>query len=109
MLNQTNQQPVTLKMCLKVYLVFSQTWGCRYWTVQKLDTSTGDSSSNVCTLKKWKGQLVHKEGYISGSLPSACCEYFDPKFADFNIKTIFDLCLINYSGQFNKTFSFKCC
>ena len=50
-----------------------QTWGCRYWTVQKLDSSSG-VASNICTLKKWKGQLVHKEGYISGSLPSACCK-----------------------------------
>ena len=62
------------KINRRPFICFCQTWGCRYWTVQKINNSNGDTS-NVCTLKKWKGQLVHKEGYISGSLPSACCKY----------------------------------
>lgn len=41
---------------------------CKYWTVSK------KGSQSKCQLKRWKGKLVKRFGYISGSLPSACCE-----------------------------------
>ena len=43
--------------------------GCKYWTITK-----GGADSR-CQLKAWRGVLEKREGYISGSLPSACCEY----------------------------------
>ena len=43
------------------------TEGCRYWTVSKFFPMS-------CRLKGWKGRLKRRSGFISGSLPSACCE-----------------------------------
>ena len=48
-----------------------RTEGCNFWTVAK--RTTGSSTVN-CQLRKWKGKLVKKSGYVSGSLPSACCK-----------------------------------
>ncbi len=42
------------------------TQGCHYWTVSKED------EDSRCQLKSWKGRLIKKDGFISGSLPSAC-------------------------------------
>ena len=65
-----------------------KTWGCRYWTVTKTNANvnsnanaklTSDTDVNTeinvnCDLQKWKGRRIEAEGYISGSLPSACCK-----------------------------------
>ena len=42
--------------------------GCKYLTI----TKGGEDSK--CQLKAWRGVLEKQEGFISGSLPSACCE-----------------------------------
>ena len=42
--------------------------GCKYWTI----TKGGEDSK--CQLKAWRGVLEKQEGFISGSLPSACCK-----------------------------------
>ncbi|TRY69316.1 hypothetical protein TCAL_09878, partial [Tigriopus californicus] len=39
---------------------------CQYWVISK------QGQKSQCILKKWKGRLVKKEGYVSGSLPKAC-------------------------------------
>ena len=45
-----------------------KTEGCKYWTVTK-----GEKDQR-CQLKAWQGRMEAHRGYISGSLPSACCE-----------------------------------
>ncbi|XP_040583140.1 uncharacterized protein [Lepeophtheirus salmonis] len=52
----------------------SSTPRCRYWSVDKLMNET----RHVCTLKAWKGELIPKKGYVSGSLPKACHESAEP-------------------------------
>jgi len=44
---------------------------CSYWSVSK---SEDDNTQLTCHLRRWKGRLIKKTGYISGSLPSACCK-----------------------------------
>ena len=50
----------------------TKTWGCRYWTVEK---PLEKDSPVECYLKAWRGRQVATPGFISGSLPSACCEF----------------------------------
>ena len=44
--------------------------GCNYWTITK------EGVNSRCQLKAWRGVLEKEEGFISGSLPSACCEFW---------------------------------
>lgn len=49
----------------------SKTLGCRYWTVSKPQ----NSEKVECFLKSWKGRRMEAPGFVSGSLPNACCKY----------------------------------
>ena len=44
---------------------------CSYWSVSK---KHDDNNELTCQLRRWKGRLIERKGYISGSLPSACCK-----------------------------------
>ena len=44
---------------------------CSYWSVSK---KQDDNNQLTCHLRRWKGRLIERKGFISGSLPSACCE-----------------------------------
>lgn len=45
--------------------------GCQYWVVQKTLRRGEDSE---CRLRGWKGKLVKTPGFVSGSVPEACCK-----------------------------------
>jgi hypothetical protein len=42
---------------------------CLYWSVSK---NQDNNDRLTCHLRRWKGRLTERKGYISGSLPSAC-------------------------------------
>jgi hypothetical protein len=42
---------------------------CSYWSVSK---NQDNNDRLTCHLRRWKGRLTERKGYISGSLPSAC-------------------------------------
>ena len=48
------------------------TKGCNYWTVSKNGGLNGGQLR--CQLRQFKGSMVKKTGFVSGSLPSACCK-----------------------------------
>ena len=57
-----------------------KTAGCKYWTVAKKAIQGSDRTTVKCQLRQWKGTAVEKGGYVSGSLPSACCESITGSF-----------------------------
>ena len=71
--NALNPKPINVGNTADCIESCINTWGCRYWTVSKSpNLATG---SVECHLKSWKGRREQAQGFISGSLPSACCKF----------------------------------
>ena len=69
--NTLNSQPLVVTKTAECIDACINTWGCNYWTVEKSD----EDRDLKCDLKSWRGRIVKEPGYISGSLPSACCKW----------------------------------
>ena len=76
--NTLNSEPLVVTKTAECIDACINTWGCNYWTVEKSD----NDKPVKCTLKSWKGRQVQEPGFISGSLPSNCCELMN-YFAKF--------------------------
>ena len=74
--NTLNPEPLAVLNTAECIDACIKTWGCRYWTVTKSPKNASQTTVE-CDLKSWKGRRSSAPGYISGSLPSACCKYND--------------------------------
>ena len=72
--NSLTEKPVMVKKTADCIDTCINTFGCRYWTVSK---SLNLTVPVECHLKSWKGRRIPTPGFISGSLPSACCEFLN--------------------------------
>ena len=70
--NTLNSEPLQVSNTAECIDACIKTWGCRYWTVRKYPVTP--KTTVECDLKSWKGQRSAASGFISGSLPSACCK-----------------------------------
>jgi len=75
--NTLNPEPLQVSNTADCIDECIKTWGCRYWTVKKDPISP--QTTVECDLKSWKGQRSPAPGFISGSLPSACCKFSKTK------------------------------
>lgn len=83
-----NSKPLMVTKTADCIDACTKTWGCRYWTVEK---PLEKDSPVQCYLKAWRGRQVATPGFISGSLPSACCKSKKMQSFTYFIPSLFQM------------------